>query len=109
MAFEDAVDLTDEESIIQNTSKIFRPRYVETPAVPASFDGKYMAVVILALDVNPNATQAGQLETAIEAIANVHYAKGLVKRAIPISRLPANTELRYGVELSTQIRPVPTP
>ena len=103
-------ELTDDQIIVANTSKAFRPVMAETPAIPGTYDGKYVMAVLVATDVAPNEAQMDGFETSIEAIAGVHKAFVLIGPArIPVDRQPADTDLTIRVEAGFEIRPTPEP
>lgn len=101
MARNNITELTEAEFISQNEQKVFRPAFMQTPAIPASYDGKYALFVALAVDVQATESQMNALETAIEAIANVHKAFVLIGPArLPLDRVPANHDLKIRAEAS---------
>jgi len=108
MARPNIIEKTEAEIIAQNESRFFRPVFATTPAIPASYDGKYACLVAVATNAALDETQMDQLETAIEGITGVHKAFVLIGPArIPLDRVPADHELRIGVEGSFRIDPTP--
>lgn len=102
------VEKTEEQVIEQYTDKFFRRVHASTPAIPASYAGKYAMMVVVATDVAPSEAQMDGFETDIEAITGVHKAFILVGPArIPTDRVPANHELFIGIEAGFDIKPEP--
>ena len=101
---------TEAEVLAASTAKFFRPVYTQTPVIPASYDGKYICLVAIAVDVDATEVQMDGMETDIEAITGVHKAFVMIGPArIPIDRVPADHDLRIGVEGSFRIDETPVP
>lgn len=87
-------ELTEDEVLTRSTQTFFKRRYNRTPAIPASFDGKYVILTAVVADIQASEAQMDTLETAIEGLPNVHKAFCLIGPArIPLDRLPAGAEL----------------
>ena len=103
-------ELTDAQVLLANTSKVFRPVFAQTPIIPPSYDGKYICLVAIAVDVAATEAQMDGMETSIEAIPGIHKAFVMIGPArIPLDRVPADCDLRIGVEGSFRIDPTPVP
>jgi len=103
-------ELTEDKLIEQYSGKVFRPVAAETPAIPASYDGKYVCAVLVAVNSELTEAQMDTLETSIEAIAGVHKAFTLIGPArIPVDRQPVDTDLTIRVEAGFEIRTTPDP
>ena len=110
MPRQNTTELTTDEIIERHCSKAFRPAMDETPPIPASYAGKYVCAVLVAVDSELTEDQMDSLETAIEALNGVHKAFVLIGPArIPIDRQPADTDLTIRVEAGFEIRPTPEP
>ena len=108
MARTNITELTDAQVLVANTSKVFRPVFVQTPVIPATYNGKYAVLCAIAVNVQLSEAQMDALEVAIGAITGVHKAFVMIGPArIPIDRVPAGCDLRIGVEGSFRIDPTP--
>jgi hypothetical protein len=108
MARTNIAELTEDQVIEAYTRKFFRPVFTSTPPIPASYDGKYVCLAAIAMDVELSEAQMDALETAIEAITGVHKAFVLIGSArLPLDRTPVDHDLTIGVEASFDIKPPP--
>lgn len=98
------IEKTEAEVLQENTGKFFRPVFVQTPAIPAEYDGKYVCLAAIAVNVDLTEEQMDAIETAIEGITGVYKAFVLIGPArIPIDRTPEDCDLKIGVEASFRI------
>lgn len=98
-------EVTTDDVLVRYTDRFFRAVSAETPAIPASYDGKHVVIAVIATDAAPTEAQLDGLETQIEAINGVHKAFVLIGPArIPLDRVPANTELFIHAQASFDIR-----
>lgn len=67
--------------------------------VPASFDGKYATVALIALTQDATDEQLATLEAAINAITGVHQANVFIKP----SAIPLSTDTPVGYDLAISI------
>jgi hypothetical protein len=100
---------TEAEVLATRTRDFFRSVSNVTPVIPNSYAGKY--ALMLAVAVNSEFTEANMdaLETAIDALTEVHKSFVLIGPArIPTNRVPAGHDLRLGVEgrFSIEVTPV---
>jgi DNA-binding Lrp family transcriptional regulator len=110
MARSNIVEKTDEQVVAESTGKVFRPVFAQTPAIPASYDGKYVMMAAIAIDVEANEAQMDAFEASVEAITGVEKCFIMIGPArIPIDRVPADHDLRIGIEGSFRIDPTPEP
>lgn len=99
---------TEEEVIVSNEAKFFRPVYAKTPAIPITYDGKYVCLLAVVLDVKATEAQMDLLETSITSTSGVHNAFCLIGPArIPLDRVPSGYDLNIGVEGKFNITPEP--
>jgi len=90
---------TEDEVLVQSTSKFFRPAYAETPAIGAAYAGKYVCLVAVAVNTALSEAQMDQLETSITAITGVHNSFCLIGPArIPVDRTPTGYDLKIACE-----------
>jgi hypothetical protein len=106
MARANIVEQTEAEAIASYTDKFFRRVYARTPAIPAGYDGKYVLLAAIAINIDASEAQMDQFETDIEAITGVHKAFVLAGPArIPLDRVPVGHDLRIGIEAGFHIDP----
>lgn len=106
-------EVSTDEAIVRYTDRFFRRVYAETPAIPATYDGKYALIAVIAVNTAPTEAQMDTLQTQIEAITGVHKAFVLIGPArIPLDRVPDDTaettySLHIGAEAGFDIRATP--
>ena len=108
MARKNITEQTEDQVLAQSTQKFFRPVFAQTPAIGAGYTGKFVCMIAVATDVEVNESQMDALETAIEAISGVHGAHCLIGPArIPLDRVPADHDLKIGIEGKFTVDPTP--
>ena len=102
------IERTTDEIVALSTDRAFRAVFSETPAIPASYAGKYALLCVMAIDIEATEAQMDAFQTQVEAIANVHKAFVLSgPHRIPLDRVPADHDLTIGTEAGFRIKPTP--
>jgi hypothetical protein len=102
------VERTEEQVIARSTDRVFGAVFRETPAIPASYAGKYALLCVMAIDIQASEAQMDAFQTQVEAISNVHKAFVLSgPHRIPTNRVPADHDLTIGTEASFRIKSTP--
>ena len=109
MPITEIIERSNADVIAQYTDRYLPKVYVETAAVPASYDGKYAQAIVIATNAKLDDTTSAQLEAAIEAITGVHKAFHLAQGRIPVDLVPEDTAektytLHLGAEFGFNIR-----
>jgi len=108
MARKNMTEQTEDEVLAQSTQKFFRPVFAQTPAIGAGYTGKYVCMVAVATDVALSEAQMNTLETSITAINGVFGSHCLIGPArIPLDRVPADHDLKIGIEGKFIVDPTP--
>ena len=105
-------EYTDEQAFVNSTTKFIRPESRQFN-VPDTMFGDYVSVVGVVTAVELNETQQAALETAIEAITGVSFAKVVIgPTRLSGDRMPTDTvdtdyQLRAKVGLGLDAVAVP--
>lgn len=100
------VEKTEAEAIAEYTDRFFRRVTARTPIIPAGYDGKYVLIAAIAINLQATEQQMDNFEDDIEALTGVHKTFILAGPArIPIDRVPADHDLRIVVEAGFSIDP----
>lgn len=102
------VEKTEDEVLAQYTDAFFRRVRQQTPEISASYDGKYVVLCAVAIDINATELQMDNMEASIEAITGVHKAFVMIGPArIPIDRVPTGHALLIDIDAGFSIEPTP--
>lgn len=102
------IELTEAQAIERYTDKFFRTVHAETPAIPATYDGKYVLLAVIAVNVQATEVQMDAFEASVDGIAGVHKCHILAGPArIPLDRTPADHDLIISIDGGFDIRPTP--
>jgi hypothetical protein len=99
---------TNDEVIVRSTDRYFQSARNITSPISVAYNGKYVCFGAIVTDVALDDAQIASLQIQIGEIPGVYAAFIRIGSCrIPIDRVPADHELKIGVEASYTITPIP--
>lgn len=104
----DLLDQSCDDVIVRRTDLFRKSVYVESGALNLTdYANKYAMYTVVITNAKLDATQEASLKSQIEAITGVYKAFPLIQRAVPTDLVPADHDLKMGIEASVKIEPTP--